>query len=90
MMNENNHAYDEDDYTVGDDEDIPPTAADVINIDNEPVFDAELETQARAMKRKLSQRGASFTAEEDVLICESWIEVGTNEIIRAEQRGTAY
>ena len=62
----------------------------MINIDNEPVFDAELETQARAMKRKRIQRGASFTAEEGVLICESWIEVGTKEIIGAEQRGTTY
>ena len=37
MMNENNHAYDENDYNVGDDEKIPATAIDVINIDNEPV-----------------------------------------------------
>ena len=82
MIRDNNE-YAEDDYDAGDDE-VPPTGPDVINIDNEPVFEGELETQARAMKRKMSQRGASFTTEEDVLICESWIEIGTNQILGAE------
>jgi hypothetical protein len=83
-----NTQYDGDDYNAGDDETLP-TGPDVINIDNEPVFN-ELDAAAAAMRKKVSQRGASFTTAEDILICESWIEVGTNQIIGAEQKGSAF
>ena len=88
-MIRDNNTYAHDDYAAGEDE-VPPTGNDVIDIEDEPVFQDELETQAWAMKRKISQRGASFTMDEDVLICESWIEVGTNQILGAEQKRSAY
>jgi hypothetical protein len=40
--------------------------------------------------KKISQRMASYTIEEDKMLCSAWIEISQDPLYDAEQKGNAY
>jgi hypothetical protein len=63
---------------------------DGVDIAGEPLFIDELTQRAEAQKRKKSIRTGSYTQDEDKLICESWMEVGQDPRIGAQQKGLVF
>nr|XP_020183154.1 uncharacterized protein LOC109768837 [Aegilops tauschii subsp. strangulata] len=61
-----------------------------VDIAEEPLFIDEVTQRADTQRRKQSIHMGSYTKEEDILICERWMEIGQDPMKGAEQKGSVF
>jgi hypothetical protein len=76
-------------YDIGDETLFPNDSLSMEEGITAAALSASLASSIAEAKRT-SQRTASYTPGEDMLLCQAWLEISTDPICSAEQKGFAY